>query len=110
MDGRVETSWLAADGEEGFVEIVFRAPRRIESIRLLNTSNAPHHDRATRDYHVELWGPDDAMVRQVRGSMPFKDTPEWIEHAVGVEGVQRIRFVVENHHRLGSGLSELAWR
>jgi hypothetical protein len=108
IDGRPDTYWLLPDGQPGWVEARISPPRRIEHVRVLNSHNPPHEDRATRDYRIELYSGSE-LVRTIEGSFEFSTSPQPVEHAVGADGIDRIRFVVLSHHRIGGGLAELSW-
>ncbi|WP_236606416.1 hypothetical protein [Sandaracinus amylolyticus] len=108
LDGRPDTFWLLPDRAEGWLDVRIAPGRRIERIRLLNTHNPPHHDRATRQYRVEIHSGGE-IVRTIEGELAFSTAPEPVEHAVGIDDVDRIRFVVVSHHRTGAGLAELSF-
>ena len=109
VDGRTDTWWLAPDGQQAWLEVRFTSPHHIENVRLLNTVNAPHNDRGTRDYRIELYGSNGSMIRSVESSFEYTTDPQWVEHAVGLDDVARIRFVVQTFHRTSAGLTELDW-
>ncbi|AKF05894.1 hypothetical protein [Sandaracinus amylolyticus] len=110
VDGRTDTWWLVPDGQPGWLEVRFSSPHHIERVRMLNTSNAPHHDRGTNQYRLELYGEDGQVLRSIDGDIPFRPDPQWVEQQVDLDGVMRIRFVVVSHHRTSAGLSELEWQ
>ncbi len=107
IDGDESTMWLLPNGETGFLEVRFVPGRRIERIRLVNAGSARVPDRATREYTLEIWV-DGAVVQSIDGE--FADELAGIaEHDVGVDDVERIRFLVRSNHRVSAGLSELHW-
>lgn len=108
IDGRPETYWLLPDGQSGWVEVRMSPPRRIEHVRVLNSHNPPHGDRATRDYRIEFYS-GSTLLRGIDASFEYTTSPEPVEHAVGLDDVDRIRFVVRSHYRTGGGLAELSW-
>ena len=108
VDGRENTWWLLPDGEQGWLEVRFTAPRRIEHVRLTNTTNGGHMDRGTHEYRVEIYS-GGRVARTLEGSFDFVPSPTPVSHDVGLDDVQRIRFVVLSHHRSSAGLTELAW-
>lgn len=108
LDGRRDTWWLLPDGQMGWLEVRFTSPRYIENVRLLNTTNAPHHDRGTNEYRVELYS-NDQIVHTVDDTFLFTPNPDWVVHPVRRDDIDRIRFVAESHHRASAGLTELAW-
>lgn len=108
LDGDPATSWLLSDGTRGWIEVRLHPDRDVTSVRLKNARNAPHHDRATEDYRVELWGGGEKLAEQA-GTLEMSREPEWVEVDVAADGVDRIRVVVESWHERSGGLSELAW-
>ncbi|MDQ3034900.1 MAG: hypothetical protein M3Y87_21005, partial [Myxococcota bacterium] len=108
LDGRPDTFWLLPDGTTGWVEARVSPARRVERVTVLNSHNAPHGDRATRDYRIEIYA-GGRMARAIDGSFAYSTSPEPVTHEVGIDDVQRIRFVVRSHHRTGAGLAELSW-
>lgn len=109
IDGRTDTSWIAPDRQVAWLQVSFFSPRRIERLRLLNASNPPHHDRGTNRYRIEIYGEDGRVLRSIDGEMPYRSTPSWVEHAVGLDRVTRVRFTASSYHRNSAGLSELVW-
>lgn len=108
VDDRTDTWWLLPDGHTGWLEVRFTEPRDIHHVRLMNTVNAPHMDRGTHEYRVELYA-NGRLARTIDGSFEYTTSPDWVTHDAQVEDVQRIRFVVESHHRTSAGLTELDW-
>jgi len=108
LDGRDDTYWLLPDGTTGWVEATLQPPRRIAHVQVRNASNPPHGDRATHDYSIELYS-GGQQVRVIEGSLPYTTTPEVVQHDVGLDGIERIRFVARSAYRTGAGLAELHW-
>jgi chemotaxis protein histidine kinase CheA len=108
IDGNDDSYWLLPDGAGGWVEARISPPADVTRIRVLNTHNPPHNDRATRDYAIEVYSGGE-VARTIEGSFEFSANPEFVTHDVGVDHVERIRFVVRSHHNVGGGLAELQW-
>ncbi|HJL16594.1 MAG TPA: hypothetical protein RMH99_13105 [Sandaracinaceae bacterium LLY-WYZ-13_1] len=109
IDDDPATEWLMPDRSRGWVEVEISPPTHVGQLRLLNSHNRHYNDRATREYSVEIWA-DGEQVRTIEGSWDQVDPhPEWTEHEVGVDEVERIRFNVRSWHRNGGGLAELDW-
>lgn len=108
IDGRNDTWWLGPDGVESTLDVTIQPPRRVERIRLLNGTNAPHHDRGTRDYRLDVLA-NGRVVRSITGTLAHQTTgaPQFVEHEIGVDGVDQILFTALNHHAIGPGLAEL---
>lgn len=108
IDGDEATYWLLPDGASGWVEARMSPPIHIEHVSVLNTHNPPHDDRATNEYTIEVYSGGE-VVEHVDGTMEFSTRPERITHDISANDVERIRFVVRSHHRVGAGLAELSW-
>lgn len=108
MDGNADTEWLLPDRSSGWLEINVDPRRRIEAISIVNASNQPHEDRATRDYTIEVWA-NGELARSVEGTLPFSTARAPVRHELGVEGVERVRIVARSWHQLGAGLAEVSF-
>jgi hypothetical protein len=109
VDDDLKTEWILPDRKRGWLEVKLPTPRRINKVRLVNAHNRRFNDRATRDYRVEFFL-GKQLVHTITGNFPKMDTnPQWVEHPVNIDNVDRIRFVVVSYHRLGGGLTEIAW-
>jgi hypothetical protein len=108
IDGREDTWWLLPDRSEGWVEVTMSPARHIARIGVLNCWNPPHGDRATRDYRLEIYD-GDRLVRSIDGTFEHSTSPSRVYHAVGIDDVSRVRFVVRSHHRTGGGLAEITF-
>jgi hypothetical protein len=107
-DGRPDTYWLLPDRTSGWLEVRIAPGRRIERVRLINSHNPPHGDRATRDYQLEIHA-GGTLARTIEGTFEYSTTPEPVVHEIGLDDVQRIRFVARTHHQNGAGLAELSY-
>ena len=106
VDGSASTYWLLPDGATGWLEVSTSPSRRVGRVRLLNTVNPPWADRGTHEYQLEIYA-NGELARTIEGRFEWTDTPQPIDHDVGLDGVERVRFVVRSHHRVGAGLAEL---
>jgi hypothetical protein len=107
VDGSAATYWLLPDGATGWLEVTSSPPRRVERIRVLNTTNPPWADRGTNEYRLEVYAHGE-LARTIDGTFEWADTPRPVEHPIDLDGVERVRFVVRSHHRVGAGLAELS--
>lgn len=110
IDGDPASEWQLPDGQEGWVEVRITPPGRVETLRLLNSHNRHHNDRASRRYRVDVFAHGNVVHTIESEWEEFEVRPSWVEHAVGVADVERIRVEVLSHHRLGGGLAEMEWR
>jgi hypothetical protein len=109
IDGDPDTEWLLPGGERGWVQLEFQTPQRIDKVRLLNGHNGLWNDRATEKYLLELRAADGPR-RSIAGRFErLEPRPEWVEHEIGIEDVERIRLRVISYHGYGGGLAEIFW-
>jgi hypothetical protein len=108
IDGNEDSYWLLPDGATGWVEARISPAVDISRVRLLNTHNPPHNDRATQAYAVEIYSGGE-LAQTIEGTFEFSTRPEFVTHEISVGHVDRIRFVARSHHHVGAGLAELQW-
>jgi hypothetical protein len=107
FDGDPATEWLLNDHQTGWIEARFQAPRTVSRVVVRNARNAPHFDRATREYRVELYA-GDRMIASVAGVFEvYERDPEPRVIPIRGEGVTRVRFVVLGYHHVGGGIAEM---
>lgn len=110
IDGQTDSEWCLPDGQEGWVEVRIEPPERVATFRLLNSHNRHYNDRATERYRVDFFV-DGVVARTIESAFEeFAVRPEWVEHGIGIDRVERIRVEVLSHHRVGGGLAEMEWR
>lgn len=109
IDGNEGSEWLLPDRQAGWLELRITPPEAIETLRLKNSHNRHYNDRATREYTIEVYS-NGQVARTIEGEFPtLSPRPDWVEHAVGVEDVERVRINVRSWHRNGGGLAEIEW-
>jgi hypothetical protein len=106
-DGLTATEWLLPDGQTGWLELGFRAPRDLRQVRLHNAHNRTYNDRATRRFRVTAF----AGVRPLASAEDEFDgiissDPER-RVALGARGVTRVRVEILSHFGRGAGLAEV---
>jgi hypothetical protein len=107
VDGSAATYWLLPDGATGWLEVTTSPPRHVGRVRVLNTTNPPWADRGTNEYRLEVYAHGE-LARTIDGTFEWADTPQPVEHPIDLDGVERVRFVVRSHHRVGAGLAEIS--
>ena len=108
VDDDTATEWLLPDNQPGALELRVKRPRRIERVRLVNGHNREFNDRATNAYEVEVYA-GERLLKKVAGSFPqLLPAPLPVNIAIGVDGADRVRFVVKSHHRFGAALAEIS--
>ena len=109
IDDDHASEWLLPDRTAGWVEVSLSPPERVEKLKLLNGHNRHFNDRAVQEYTVEVYA-NGELARTVEGSFEeFQTRPQWVEHALGIDGVERVRVNVRSWHRTGAALAEIDW-
>ena len=109
IDGNEATEWLLPDRQTGELELRFYPPEPITTLRIKNSHNRHYNDRATREYTVEVYSKGE-LAHTLDAEFPIlTPRPEWVEHDIGVEEVERVVIRVRSWHRLGAGLAEIQW-
>jgi len=109
IDGDPATAWLLPDNSPGHLEVLLPEPQTLTELRLLNVDRDAPDVRATRDYRVDFYV-QGKVVQSLEGRWKRAGgQPTWTKHALGLEGVERIRFEVVTWFPLGGGLAEIQW-
>lgn len=107
VDGNESSEWLLPDNTAGSLDISVMPPQHIGNLRIKNSHNRHYNDRATREYTLELFV-NGRVARTIEGEFErFDPSPDWVEHAVGLDDVERVRINVRSWHRTGAGLAEV---
>jgi hypothetical protein len=106
IDRSAGTYWLLPDGATGWLEVAVSPPRHVGRVRVQNTTNPPYADRGTDEYRIEVYA-HGQVVQTIDGRFAWTETPGMVDHDVNADDVERVRFVVRSHHRMGAGLAEL---
>ncbi len=113
IDGDAATEWLLPDRRQGSLDVRITPAQHVDTVRLKNSHNRHYNDRATREYTVEIYRHGDAPdhpSKTIQGQWTtLSPRPDWTEHAVDVDDVERIRVNVRTWHRNGGGLAEIDW-
>ncbi len=91
----------------GWIDITVQPVRRLKAIKFLNAHNPPYNDRATKDWHVDVFGKNGQVLKSIDGTFAeFSESPAWVTVDLGLDNVARVRFEVRTWHSLGGGLAE----
>jgi hypothetical protein len=106
VDGDPRTEWALPNGETGWLDVRIWPSRRASRIRLLNSRNAPHDDRGTKDFRVDLFY-EGRQVEVLKGA--FQTFPEnrWLSLPVHDLRIDRLRLHVDSYHGVGGGIAEV---
>ncbi|MCB9618325.1 MAG: hypothetical protein H6724_02605 [Sandaracinus sp.] len=108
FDDDPNTEWLLNDGQNGWLEARLTPGRDLVAIRLLNGHNRHFNDRGVKEFTLELYDRSGEKVFEHEGELEFSASPTWVEIPVSATNVERLRFNVRSHHRVGGALAEIA--
>ena len=109
IDDDHASEWLLPDRSPGWVEVSLSPPERIETLKLLNGHNRHYNDRAVQEYTVEVYA-NGELARTIEATFgEFQPRPQFVEHALGIDDVERVRVNVTSWHRTGAALAEIDW-
>lgn len=108
IDGNPRTEWLLPNRVAGSIEVSF-SKRDLSAVKLLNCSNPPPNDRASRDVRVECLR-DDKPLGTAKHTFPtLSPNPTWVRIPLACKGADGVRIWIDTWHNWGGGLAELAW-
>jgi hypothetical protein len=110
FDGLETTEWVLPDGKAGWLDIMFRFPRSITAVTIVNGHNRHYLDRASAHVRVEAFTGDRSLAS---GEARFsKVTPERSAQDVALTatGVTRVRVEVLAWHGVSGALAEIELR
>jgi hypothetical protein len=110
FDGVDSTEWLLPDGVPGWVELKFRSPRKVRSVRVVNVHNRYYMDRASERVRVTAYA-GRAVVgtaeRRFKGIVEQRSTQDFKLEA---SGVTHLRVEVLSFFGRGGGVAEIELR
>jgi hypothetical protein len=107
LDGMAASEWLLPDGAAGWLEIAFRSPRRVHSVRLLNSHNRYFMDRASERVRVIAFS-DQWPVATAEGRFDrINIERSALDLPLDAEKVTRLRVEILSYFRTGGGLAEI---
>ncbi|HEX5657900.1 MAG TPA: hypothetical protein VFX59_11930 [Polyangiales bacterium] len=106
VDLHPDTEWLG-EAVPAWVDLKFRSPRAIKAVLVRNGHNPPWNDRATKDFHVELYRRDRLLARASAQFPELELVSLPVAVKVHAERVDRVRLVVDSVHGLGASLAEI---
>jgi hypothetical protein len=107
LDGMAASEWLLPDGTPGWLEIAFRSPRRVHSVRLLNSHNRYFMDRASERVRVIAFS-DQWPVATAEGRFDrINIERSALDLPLDAEKVTRLRVEILSYFRTGGGLAEI---
>lgn len=107
VDGSDRTDWLLPDKTLGWLDLQVVPPRKLKRMNVTNARNVPYNDRATNEFHVEVFD-GGQVVKQFDGSFEgFNAEPVTKSFDLGVRA-DRIRITVKSHHLTGAGFGEVS--
>ena len=106
VDGSDKTEWLLPDKATGWLEVQVVPARNVKRLKVLNARNPPWNDRATQDFHVDVYFKGQVVKQFDHRFESFNPDPTWRNFDVGTK-VDRVRLTVKSHHASGAGFGEV---
>lgn len=110
VDGSYSTEWLLPNGSPGWLQIAFRSPRRVRSVRLTNAHNGQHLDRGAQQVRVTAFS-DQGPVGSAEGRFDgVTSNRSQLDFSLGADRVTYLRVEVLSYFGLGGGFAEVEVR
>lgn len=107
IDGLEATEWLLPDGASGWIDVRLPRARTVHRVRLLNSHNVFHADRAARAVRVAAFT-EQGPAASAEGAFPkFSEQRSVLDLPIEAHDVTRVRVEVLSHFRSGGGLAEI---
>jgi hypothetical protein len=108
VDGDPMTNWALPDGATGWIDLQVVPARVVTNVRIMNASNAPHLDRATKDFVLHFYAKG-REVQSVPGSFPtFNPKPDFQSFPTNTNQViDKIRLEIKSNHLKSAAISEI---
>ena len=107
VDRLEATEWLLPDGTNGWIDLVFKAPRRVRSVTLVNCHNGVYGDRGSGKVRVTAFE-NDKVVATAEGAFPNISTERSaLDLPLDGKNVTRVRAEVLSVLGLGGGFAEV---
>lgn len=107
MDGNPETEWQGNNRARPKLGITMHPPRTIRRLRLLNGHNRHFNDRAVKDYAVMFFAGSKTVHRLTGRFEKLAGDPDWVEHPLDLQNVDRVQFSVKSYFQEGAALAEI---
>ena len=107
LDGMAASEWLLPDGTPGWLEIAFRSPRRVHSVRLLNSHNRYFMDRASERVRVIAFSGQWPVATAEGRFDRINIERSALDLPLEAEKVTRLRVEILSFFRTGGGLAEI---
>jgi hypothetical protein len=107
LDGMAASEWLLPDGTPGWLEIAFRSPRQVHSVRLINAHNRYFMDRASERVRVIAFS-DQWPVATAEGRFDrINIERSQLDIPLEAQKVTRLRIEILSYFKAGGGLAEV---
>lgn len=108
VDGDLASEWLTPQGGDGsWLELKYSKPIAVSRVRVVNGHNGSYNDRAVKELDVELYRGAKRLARARTSFTGIDKTPAARDVEVTGRGVDRVRFVVKEHHGLGGAITQV---
>jgi hypothetical protein len=107
VDGMAATEWLLPDGQPGWLQIAFHSPRRVRSVRLLNSHNRYFMDRAAERVRVTAFSGEWPVATAEGRFDRINIERSALDLPLEAEKVTHLRVEILSYFRTGGGLAEV---
>ena len=110
VDGGETTEWILPDRTPGWLQITFRSPRRVRSVRIINGHNRHYMDRAAQQVRVTAFsaaGPVGTAEGRFGG---ISEKRSALDLPIDARDVTHLRVEVLSHFGAGGALAEVEVR
>ena len=107
VDGMAASEWLLPDGAPGWLEIAFRSPRQVHSVRLLNSHNRYYMDRASERVRVTAFSGEWPVATAEGRFDRINIERSALDLPLEAEKVTRLRVEILSYFKAGGGLAEI---
>ncbi len=107
VDGSDRSDWLLPDRTSGWLEVQILPRRKIKRLHVTNARNVPYNDRATNEFHVDVFDKGQ-LVKQFDGKFDgFSPDPVTRTFDIGMKA-DKVRLTVKSFYVSGGGFAEVS--
>jgi hypothetical protein len=110
FDGVDSSEWLLPETSPGWLDLKFRSPRDVRTVRLVNAHNRYYMDRAAERVRVTAFAGGKALGSAEGRFKGIVEKRSTLDLAIQASGVTRLRVEVLSWHKRGGGLAEIELR
>ena len=110
IDGGETTEWILPDRTPGWLQITFRSPRRVHSVRIINGHNRHYLDRAAQQVRVTAFSAAGPVGTAEGRFVGISEKRTALDLPIDAKDVTHLRVEVLSHFGAGGALAEVEVR